>query len=471
MRTPFTIEQFGGLNLTADPLEVGAAGARDIKNVRLDAPGKLLTRGGFDTLNSTTLASVVGFVGVPMTDGSTRYVSFSTSGQTVRVYDAGLTTHSDQTPISGTFTGGVVVTEGAARLARSDAEILVVPPGFVSGTSVGTPRARLLGLTGVSGRYVAAYARIGAAPLRYRVHFSAPGDSETWGSTDFVDLWEDDGGSIRGIATFRNLVFVFKDRRFAVFYGESTDADGGAIFNYHGVDVGIGCAYEHGAVTGPDGVYFIAVDGGIYRTVGDAPTLISGPIQPVFDGGTDGDWNGPTSIVSPKLYATQDRLYFINDAKVFVYHYRTGTWTLDVYTPGVQFLAQTASRKARSVYFIDGTGKLCEAGDTFTDDDGTAIAWSYKSGRYTPADPGRVAVIPETSIVGSGIVNLRLDTDLYTNQNGTVTLGTAPATAEGWPANVDQEGTWMQYTLSGTGAASVSRINHDVSFVRPAGVR
>jgi hypothetical protein len=103
---------------------------------------------------------------------------------------------------------------------------------------------------------------------------------------------------------------------------------------------------------------------------------------------------------------------------------------------------------------------------------GTAIAWSYASGKYPlSSDPGRVATTRESSLVGTGTVTLRLDSDLYSNQSASATLGTAPTPAEGWPQPLDQEGVWLQHTLSGTGAALVSRLTHHVSFVKPAGVR
>jgi hypothetical protein len=482
--TPFTLERFGALNLSDDPFEVGSAGARDMSNVRLDQPGKIATRGGFDTLDSTTQSNVVAFApAYHQPTGNYRYMAVqTTAGGTFRYYGVGLASHTDYTSLSifgsgtfGTFTGGIIGGSGGFLLARSDDVILTVPLSALGGITApsgvaGSPQAYFLTLTGIEGRMAAAYSQVGGAPLPYRVHFSNAGSIATWTSSDFVDLWPTDDQQIRAAVTFRDQVFVFKDRRFAVFYGESTDADGGAIFNYNPVDVGIGCAYNHGAAVGPDGVYFIATDG-IYRTVGDAPVLVSGPIQPVFDAATDSDWSGPTSVVTPRLFATQDRLYFVNNSKVFAYRYQTGDWTLDSYTPGVQFIAPTTAHRPRSFYFIDGTGKACEAGDTFADDDGSPIAWSYKSGRYALAENREAAVTQESSVVGSGTVAMSVTTDMYGTLAGPgATLGTAPAVAEGWPMT-DQEGTWFQYTLSGTGLASVSRLTHYVRSIRPTAVR
>jgi hypothetical protein len=83
----------------------------------------------------------------------------------------------------------------------------------------------------------------------------------------------------------------------------------------------------------------------------------------------------------------------------------------------------------------------------------------------------QVAVVPETSLDGYGTVTLSLLSDLYAAQSASVTLGTNPTVSEGWPTPLDQEGRWLQYTLSGTGQALVSRMQHQVSFVKPAGIR
>jgi hypothetical protein len=471
--TPVPIERFGGLMLAGDPEE---SDARDMKNVRLDTPGRLITRGGFDTLNSTTQSSLVGLSWFRRSSGGFVNRVYAIQAAAIRMYAAGLATHTDfSSPgdfATSVFTGATAAAnDGRMYFARSNTTILSHIGPTVGGWSAiaGSPETYFLTLTGVSSRLVAAYAAIGGSPNRSRVHFSAASDPTTWGATDYVDLWPFDGQQIRAAVTFRDQVFVFKDRRFAIFYGEGTDADGGALFNYRPVDSGIGCAYDHAAATGPDGVYFIATDG-IYRTVGDTPVLVSAALQPLFDSATDTDWTGPTSIVTPRLYATQDRLYFVNDSDVFYYRYASGTWARDTYQPDVQFIVQTPTEKPRSFYFIDGTGKACEAGDTFTDDDGTAIAWSYTSGATDLGYPGQVKITQESKLVGSGSVALQVANDYGSFDTGsTVTLGTAPAVADGWQ-QIDREGTLWQYKLSGSGPARVDRLLHYVRFVKPVGI-
>jgi hypothetical protein len=185
---------------------------------------------------------------------------------------------------------------------------------------------------------------------------------------------------------------------------------------------------------------------------------VSGPLQALFDGATDTDWSGPTAISTPRLFSAADRLYFVNDSKVFYYHYASGTWALDTYAPGVQFIAHTQTEKARSIYFMDGTGKACEAGDSFADDDGTAIDWSYTSSASDFGYPGRVKITRESNLTGSGSVALQVANDYGSFDTGsTVTLGTAPAVTTGWQ-QIDREGTLWQFKLSGSGPARVDRL-------------
>lgn len=468
--TPITIEDFGGLTLNGDPQ--GASGrARDMKNLRLDRPGQMVTRGGFSTVQSTTQSGVVGFYRYRLRDGggNDSMIAIQGAANTLRCYSSAWAVE-DKTPVSGgTFSGGGVEFTGTFWASRTDATIAQLDQSDSLLGVNNTPRAYFLTLTGVEGRMVAANAMIAATPNPVRVYFSNPGNagSTGWGANNFVDL--PFPGQIRAAVNFRDNVFVFLDGAYVIFYGEGVDTSGNPIFLYRPVDVGVGCAYNFGAAVGPDGVYFISTDG-IYRTSGDIPVLVSGDIQSIFDAATGTEWNGPTSIVTPRLYAANDRLYFINDAKVFSYHYGTQTWTFDTYSPSVQFIQGSRTEAARSIYFIDGTGKACEAGDTFTTDDGSAIAFSYTSGASDLGFPARVKTTLESQMVGYGTATLKVSTDYAAFDTGSaVTLGTSPAIATGWQ-QIDREGTLWQFQIAGTGAVRIDRLVHYLSFVKPVGV-
>jgi hypothetical protein len=456
-----TINAFGGLDMRDDPLIVGATAARDLKNVRLDRPGRLATRGGFVTRESTTQSAVLGLYRYRQRGGGGNdSVVAIRSANTLRVYPSGVASFLDKSPVSGgTMSGsGVEFSDGSFYAARTDNTIAKLDQTMTCLGLAGTPEAYYLTTT-ASFRMVAARAAIGASPSNTTVYFSNAGDATTWGVNNWVALGP--AGIIRGATRFRELVFVFLDTSFAVFTGETVDSSGNPVFRYRPVDVGVSCNFDGAVTTGPDGVYFVAHDG-IYRTAGDAPVLVSQALQPLFDGATDADWSGVSTISSPRLYSSNDRLYFINNSAVFYYTYTTGQWAYDTFSPGVQFLVKTPAETARSIYFIDGTGKMCEAGDTLTTDDGAAISWSYKSGKYPLSKTATPAVIRESRMFGTGTVTLALSSDLYADQSGSVTLGTAPTPAAGW-LQKDQEANYFQHTLSGSGQATVEGMAHFVA--------
>lgn len=460
--TPYVVNDFGGLRTYGDQQDFGSM-AVDIKNVRLDVPGRLVVRGGCDQMNATTNSDVVGFHRWDI-DPTTFRVAVITDSEIEWYASAG-----SRTPLgTGAFSGSAIISGGPSYFARTDDVLLEIDAGVASDIS-GTPQATYLTSTGVEGRLVAAYADMGQPPNRDRVHFSAAGDVTDWGANDWVDLWPNDQQQIRAAVAFRDSVFVFKDRRFAVFYGESTDADGQPIFNYRPVDVGVGCAYDHGATVGPDGVYFIGARG-IYRTVGDTPELISQDLQGVFDAATSGLYTGPTSISSPRIFAAPDSLYFVNNSQVFVYDFGRRDWSRSSYPAGVQFVLPAADLAPRSFEFVASDGSVYSADDSFTTDDGAAIAWLYTSGLYNLGDPARAAVTLESRVWGTGTVTFKVANDHGALDTGSaLTLGTSPAVADAWQ-QIDREGTLWQHQFSGSGAASIHRLVHYVSFVKPVGV-
>jgi hypothetical protein len=118
-----------------------------------------------------------------------------------------------------------------------------------------------------------------AAPPRTRAawYFSNAGQPEVW-ETDgasgrgrnFVDLTPGDGEQIMAAVTWRELVFIFKETKFFVMWGESTAADGTPVFNFREVVNNVGLAGSRLVCVGRDGVYFLNRRG-VYHTNGGDP--------------------------------------------------------------------------------------------------------------------------------------------------------------------------------------------------------
>lgn len=110
------------------------------------------------------------------------------------------------------------------------------------------------------------------------VFFSQPNDAETINELDFVRLGPGDGDAIQAIVGWRDLLFVFKQRRFWVFTGVSTNFQGVSTFQSRAIDVGVGAVGPDAVTVGDDGVYFVT-EKGLYRTRGAEPEILSGAVE------------------------------------------------------------------------------------------------------------------------------------------------------------------------------------------------
>lgn len=484
--TPFTIENFGGLNLIDDPLEVGFKGAVDLKNVWFES-GRIETCPGLLTGASCTRTArrIYDHAGANLlaseSDGTNVTLqAFDTAGTSV----ATTTYASANTNPHGCATIGTPTASRSYLVRTGDTTRRW--DGSAWSTVAGIPSGNCAAPASFGTRLAVGYASGNPHRVAFSTITGTPpvADPETFGANDYVDLSPGDGQTICQMVSWRGDLYVFKQTKFFVFYGESVDATGNPIFNYRMVDAGYGVGptgqtYPGGACAGKDAVYFLARDG-VYATVGGPPVCISNAIAPIWP-----DREPPsstlTSIPNITAYSLNDlswargALYlsaaaYVPTTKKVTFVFRDGKWTyLDIQENATSVSPGNFLDLNGSVWFVPANSTNIKILRIF--DGPSAATWSYKSGRYALAEPGRVAVVPETSIVGTGTVALRLDSDLYSNQNASATLGGSPTPAEGWPQAVDQEGTWLQYTLSGSTAATVSRLNHFVSYVKPGGVR
>jgi hypothetical protein len=237
--TPLAVERFGPLNLVADPQEVGALGAIDMLDVDLDQQGRVRCRDGYAKWTTSTLAGDVMSLAAVPTPGD-RLLAWAGGS-----YYAIPSTGTPSGPSTSTPAGSTVppmflpgVPDSLATLDTAG-HIMVWNSGWtdvdISASVDAADEWSVITRTPVSNRVVLT----GGATLPDRVVFSDPGASFSAGN--FVDVTAEDGDATIGAAVYRDLTIVFKGRRFAVFYGESTDADGGAIFNYRTSTPGSAC--------------------------------------------------------------------------------------------------------------------------------------------------------------------------------------------------------------------------------------
>jgi hypothetical protein len=258
-----------------------------------------------------------------------------------------------------------------------------------------------------------------------------------------------------------------------VFYGVSTDSDGGAIFNYRREVFGNIGSFMGYAVA-QDGVYVLTTKG-LWRTQGGPLALISEQPRGLFSSLLSRTI--PTDYDLLPAAALQNRLYFAAPAtgsstldRTLVYDIGTGQWLL--WDVAAQSMTTSRFTAAGSLVTFGVPSKhIAQIDPAVTADAGVAIPWNYTSGVYDISGESRVAITQESSMWGTGTVTLQVANDHAAVDTGSaVTLGTSPAVAHTWQ-QIDREGVFWQHKLSGSGPGAVNRLIHYLTFIKPAGIQ
>jgi hypothetical protein len=375
----------------------------------------------------------------------------------------------------------VYMGNGSETMRRWDGSAFTSPANMPKGCPYLYPRSsRLVATCFDAGSHI--LGPTAGPSSQSHVYFSDPGAPETWTANNYVILTPGDGERIHGAAAWRDLFFVFKRSKFFVFTGESTGGDGNPIFNYRTVDTGVGLSgysagmEAAGAITsGPDGVYFMN-ERGVWRTSGDAPVLISGRIAPFFDGtASTSITTSTTRMREARMTWHDDRLWIsvatgssTHNDRVLVYDPALDAWMVhDLSAYGMASFRSSAAREDLMFAYSTGTNDIGNHSPVSTTDNGTAITSRWQSGFYDLGEPGRTVYTRWTRVWGSGAPTVSVFTDHVSTDTraAAVTLGTAPAVSEGYHQQ-SYKGELFSHKLSGTTAWSVSRLQHDVAFVR-----
>ena len=471
---PVAVESFSGLNLIDDPGTVGWGEALDLLNVDLDQRGRVRSRDGYSNFLASAATDRSSSLHGALS--ATGYFLLAGQDTTMRAYNSAASSVATSTPVgfsgsasfadigtsSGSFTYFTVT--ASTQVQRFDP----TGPSFSAPAGLATIAGLSIGVTPWDNRLV-------VAVNDDRLRFSDPGAPETMGANNYIDLHPGDGQSIQGIVSYRDLLLVFKETKFFVFYGTSTDGQGNPIFNYRTVDAGIGAVQRqnaHGFAAGPEGVYFFSNDG-IYRTSGGEPVKISRNIDPCFVGTLPALFvgTGGTAISLSRMGYWNRRLYVSGSAGgtyyTFVYDVLGDYW-LFTDLPSYSFAPFGASRNALSLHIGQRTPNQIIKLTTGTTDAGTAITSRYRSGFSDLGSPD-MKRIHSWRLQGTGSPTLKLSTDFGSLETGAaVTLGTSPAVAEG-VRRYAPRGRQFSWQLSGTSAWSVNSLVAQVAGKRRTG--
>jgi hypothetical protein len=488
---PFSFTDFsGGLNLRDKADAIGDKEAMDVLNVTFTERGAIRQRDGYvdhtpgDLTNRVdslapyynaagskqlvagcdTRIEVVSSGGVVV--GSTSGLlggpwSFARFGDPLHEYlyaANGLNTFQRWNG-STWATGDVLATvNGVANVAMPRAGALCVTastPGATSGTNA-------------SNRLIAtAYGtQVNAGPggtesTPSRVHFSNAGQPEVW-ETDgdpgapgvrpvrgrnFIDLTPGDGERIMAAVTWRELVFIFKETKFFVLWGEGTAADGTPTFMVREVVNAIGLATAQAVAVGRDGVYFMNRRG-VYRTSGGDPTLLSDVISPMWTQDPDVYFqSSPINLAridQTRMLWHMERLYVAiptgeaaaND-RVLVFDTQHGWWSLYDFPASSLASFRADVRPVVCFGYSIGPNRIARQQLHASDDRGQRITSRWRSG-WLDFGASQQRTIRERRVWGSGAVVVSPSTDY--NPTSAFTADVILGALAEWP--VDGAGTW-----------------------------
>ena len=269
-------------------------------------------------------------------------------------------------------------------------------------------------------------------------YFSKADQPEKYDETDYVILAPGDGETGRAACAYNDYLFLFKQSKFFVFYGNSVDSTGGTVFNYRTVGNAFGgsssAIYQGQVCSAPSGVYVIT-DTGVWKTTGGAPQLVSGALSPLFNQnvstlayqGTGYTRLAPRSATgSGGAFWHQGKVYFsvtitrstaTTSSGWLVLDEQSGQWVVWELadTPrvgysspidGAVFASGVSTTNRKCLLLMDGTA---------TTDNGTAIASYYTSPYLTYGEPKAEKHVRASELHGTGTVTLAWGKDLQTH--------------------------------------------------------
>jgi len=428
--TPFAFQGFGGgLNLQAKADAVDPAQCIDALNVNFSDRGAIQQRDGYAALTGSEL-----------TNRADSLCAFYTSTGTKQLL-AGCGTRLEALNASGevskSATGLTGGPWGFVRFGQPNEEVAYVGNGSDTlrkwtGTEwkaptatvdkeagKAMPKARYLAVQSPDNRLVATgFATTTGGPngttsSPSHVYFSDAGNPESWTSLNYEQLTPGDGEAIQGCIAWREFVFVFKETKFFVFYGNGTDAEGSVEFNRRPVEAGVGLASPRALCAHRTGVYFLDRKG-VYRTTGQEPELVSSAIEPIFVGEASHFYTGGTlaqgKITNAAMSAFNERVFLSfpteeANNRTLVFDPNFEWWSL--YDLPCAALTTFRPSNAEELIFAYASGakKIGRHSTAYTNDAEAAITAYWRSGWFDLGSPD-IKKIRASKAWGTGKVRM-----------------------------------------------------------------
>jgi hypothetical protein len=483
---PFAFSDFsGGINLRDKADTVGDKEAIDLLNVTFTERGAIRQRDGYADLTTANLTNRVDSLAPFYTSGGTRHLIAGAGTRIDAIDNVGAVVASATGMTSGPYSFArfaapgseyLYAGNGVDTLRRWDGSSWTTPTATVNGVAASAmPKAGALAVTAAvagsasgtnaANRLVAtAYGTAttagpgGTASNPSRVYFSNAGQPEVW-ETDgtsgrgrnFVDLTPGDGEQIMAAVTWRELVFIFKETKFFVMWGESTAADGTPIFNFREVVNGTGLASKQAVAVGRDGVYFLNRRG-VYQTSGGDPQLLSDRVSPLWTGNPEVYYKGqPINLaqlalarmawINEQLHVAVPTGISVSNDRLLVYDTQHQWWT--VYDIAASALAsfRRVDRDELMFGYATGLQRIGRHHIGLRDDRGSPITSRWRSGWSDYQIPTQ-KTIRETKAWGAGAAYASFSVDFQQTQ--TTTKDALFSLTATWPTS----GTWADWIAS-----------------------
>jgi hypothetical protein len=451
---PFTFNDFsGGINLRDKADTVGDKDAIDLLNVTFTERGAIRQRDGYADLTPADLTNRVDSLCAFYTAAGVRQLVAGAGTRLEAISTAGTVVASKTGMAGGPYSfarfaspgsEAMYAANGADTLAKWDGGAWSSPTATVNGTAASAmPRAGSIAVTATvpgatsgtnaANRLVATAFGTqatggpgGTVSNPSRVFFSNPGQPEVW-ETDgtagrgrnFLDLTPGDGEQIMAAVTWRELVFIFKETKFFVLWGESTANDGTPVFNVREVVNNVGLASKLAVAVGRDGVYFLNRRG-VYLTSGSDPTLLSDRISPLWVGNPEVYYRGaPINVsllglarmtwIEEQLRVAVPTLNTFND-RLLVYDVQHQWWT--VHDIAASALASFRRVDRDELHFGYSTGAQRVGRQTLglTTDRGGQITSRWRSG-WSDYQIATKKTIRESKVWGTGAMSVLFSAD------------------------------------------------------------
>lgn len=256
--------------------------------------------------------------------------------------------------------------------------------------------------------------------------------------------------------TWRELVFIFKETKFFVLWGEGTNPlDGTPTFQVREVVNSIGLASRLAVAVGRDGVYFFNRRG-VYRTSGGDPVLLSDKVSPLWTGDPEVYYQGepinPAQLGLARMAWHMEQVFLavptgqsaFND-RMLLYDTQHEWWT--VYDIAASALASFRRVDRTELHHGYATGPQRVGHRNFgsSNDRGQTIVSRWRSG-WSDYGSSQQKTFREMKLWGSGAITVSFGVDF--NKGQTANISALYGVTTTWP---NPGITWDQWIASNNG--------------------